>query len=357
MSEHSGVRRRRRGEPLMALVLLLGGWTGARIMLWESPFARAAASATSPNGPTIALPAGSRAGERVYRTPATASLQPPSALPLSKPTAPVSRLSQVLPQWSGPSPATMSTAIAAVQPTGTAGRAARPYIVQPSPIIPARGASPWRLAAWAAWRQGSGLPKVANGPRPASYGGTQLGALLQFDLANGPRRPALHVRATYAPDRPRQSEIAAGAGLRPVASVPVRILGEVRATRGGGQVEVRPAVLAVTEFPPVKLPLGLIAEGYAQGGWVGGRYATAFADGQARVTHEVTGVGPARIRLGVGAWGGAQKFASRLDAGPSIAVDVGGGAISARLSMDYRMRVAGNASPGDGVALTLSTGF
>ena len=29
---------RRRGEPLVALALLLAGWTGARMFLWESPF-------------------------------------------------------------------------------------------------------------------------------------------------------------------------------------------------------------------------------------------------------------------------------------------------------------------------------
>ena len=138
--------------------------------------------------------------------------------------------------------------------------------------------------------------------------------------------------------------------------MPVRILGEVRATRSSGHVEVRPAVLAVTELARIELPLDLSAEGYAQGGWVGGSYATAFADGQARVTN-IIALGPARLRLGAGAWGGAQKFASRLDVGPTAAVDLGRGAVSARLSVDYRMRVAGNASPGDGLAVTLSTGF
>jgi urocanate hydratase len=103
--------------------------------------------------------------------------------------------------------------------------------------------------------------------------------------------------------------------------------------------------------------LGLTAQGYGQAGWVGGLYATAFADGQARVTREIAGAGPARLHIGAGAWGGAQKFAERLDVGPTIGVDVDAGPVVARLAVDYRIQVAGSAAPGDGVALTLSTGF
>ena len=365
MTADSGVRRRR-GEPLVALVLLLGGWTGARMMLWESPFAHAASSITSASKSATRPPAVVELVRRPDTLPVVATGGSRSAPP-TKVRARANVQPRALQHWAGLVGATTDTAIIAIhppsgllypaKPAAAITTPALPQIAQSLPIIPTAGPARWHLATWAAWRQGSGLPVVANGPRPASYGGTQLGALLQFDVAKGPHRPALHVRASYAPDRPRQSEIAAGAGIRPVAGVPVRFMGEVRATRSGEHVEVRPAVLAVTEFAPAKLPLGLTGEGYAQGGWVGGRYATAFADGQARVTHDVTAVGPARLRLGAGAWGGAQKFASRLDVGPTVAVDLGRGAVSARLSVDYRVRVAGNASPGDGVALTLSTGF
>jgi hypothetical protein len=178
-----------------------------------------------------------------------------------------------------------------------------------------------------------------------------------FDLATGEHRPALHLRASYAPDRPTQQELAAGLGARLLARLPLRVMAEARATRAGGDTELRPAILAVSEFPPLRLPLGLTAEGYAQGGWVGGRYATAFADGQARVTARVAGLGSTGLRLGAGAWGGAQKFAERLDVGPTIALDTSPGGVPARLALDYRVRVAGNASPGDGIAITLSTGF
>ena len=197
------------------------------------------------------------------------------------------------------------------------------------------------------------MPRVASGARPAGYGGTQAGVFAQYDLASGAHRPALHMRATYAPDRPRQAEVAAGVGLRPVGQVPVRVLGELRATRSDGRTELRPAAFAVTELSPVRLPLGLTAEGYAQAAWVGGRYGTAFADGQARVTRPAVLAGKAQVQLGAGAWGGAQKFAERVDLGPTAIIDLA----PVRVALDYRIKVAGNAAPGSGLAVTLSTGF
>jgi hypothetical protein len=54
---------------------------------------------------------------------------------------------------------------------------------------------------------------------------------------------------------------------------------ELRATRGAVTTEIRLAVFAVTEFPPVELPLGLRGETYLAGGYAGGDFATPFADG------------------------------------------------------------------------------
>ena len=63
------------------------------------------------------------------------------------------------------------------------------------------------------------------------------------------------------------------------------------------------------------------------------------------------------LRAGAGAWGGAQKGAARLDIGPSASVDFRIGPANGRAQIDYRVKVAGDAEPGDGVAFTLSTGF
>ena len=152
--------------------------------------------------------------------------------------------------------------------------------------------------------------------------------------------------------------MALGLALRPIARLPVSLQGEARYTSAPAAHALRPAVLAVTELPPFTLPLGMRGEMYGQAGYVGGNYATGFADGQLRVDHRVLRLGKADLRLGGGAWGGIQKGASRLDVGPSLTFGQPlGGPASVRLGADWRFRVVGKAAPGAGPAVTLSAGF
>lgn len=117
-------------------------------------------------------------------------------------------------------------------------------------------------------------------------------------------------------------------------------------------------MVAVTELPPAELPFGFRGEAYAQGGYVGGTFAIAFVDGQARADKEVMRIGRGgQLRLGGAISGGAQKQAERLDAGPSAAISLRLGEAHSRLILDYRFRVAGDAEPGNGPALTFSAGF
>ena len=234
---------------------------------------------------------------------------------------------------------------------------AAPNLEAPAAYTPLLRRS-WHVDAWYAWRPGSGLPRVAAGAAPAlAYGGTQGGVVLRADLGASEHRPQAYLRAVHAPARPAQGDLALGMGARPIPSVPVRLQGEARVTRIAGETSVRPAVAAIAELASVELPLGFSAETYGQAGWVGGRYATPFVDGQVRVERPLVAAGPARVQLGAGAWGGAQKFAGRLDVGPtaSVALDLGG--TPARIAVDYRIRVLGNARPENGAAVTLSTGF
>ena len=94
-----------------------------------------------------------------------------------------------------------------------------------------------------------------------------------------------------------------------------------------------------------------------QAGYVGGKYASAFADGQLRAERPLAEFGDAKLTAGGGAWGGAQKGAARLDIGPSASLQLKLGQTSSRLSMDWRFRVAGAAEPASGPALTISAGF
>ena len=61
--------------------------------------------------------------------------------------------------------------------------------------------------------------------------------------------------------------------------------------------------------------------------------------------------------LGATARGGAQKGAARLDVGPKVSFRLTVGHAPARIEADYLWRVAGNAAPGNGGLITLSTGF
>ncbi|MBV1686578.1 hypothetical protein KRR38_02555 [Novosphingobium sp. G106] len=194
---------------------------------------------------------------------------------------------------------------------------------------------------------------------PATYGASQLGAVVRYRLApQSPHRPALYLRGSAALNGSREREGALGLSVRPIAGLPVVVAAEARLNDQPTGRHVRPAAFAYTELPPVGLPLGTRAEFYGQAGYVGGDFATAFADGQVRVDRRVVRVGRGEFRAGGGAWGGAQKGASRLDVGPSAMLGMPlGGSAGLRVAADWRFRITGNAAPTSGPALTLSAGF
>ncbi|AKH42484.1 hypothetical protein FHS61_000254 [Altererythrobacter atlanticus] len=156
---------------------------------------------------------------------------------------------------------------------------------------------------------------------------------------------------------PHERELAAGLSARPLPGIPLRLAAELRASEGAFHDEIRPAAYVVSEFLPMRLPHGLRAETYFQAGYVGGRYATAFFDGQARIEREFAQWKDFRLGAGSGVWGGAQQGSSRLDIGPAATATFPLGPARARLSAEYRFRVAGDAKPDSGPALTLSAGF
>jgi hypothetical protein len=357
--------------------LVLAAWIGGRALLWESPFPSPAA--LIPEGLLPMADAGPAAD------PAPATLAAAAASPAKRPASPSVRAG-----WQrgsdGPFALLASGLSAALDPDRAAAheflwRTAMRTRLAPKPVLaeltsgrgsesappPAkRGAAGqggrWSMDAWGFWRQGSDAAPISQGRVPI-YGASQVGAVLQYriDRSNA-RDPRLYARAYRALVRRGESELALGASARPLPRVPVRLFGEVRVTDGAFRTETRPSAFAVTELPPLDLPLGTQLEAYAQGGWVGGTDATLFADGQASLTREVEQVAQAsdnvmRFSIGAGAWGGAQEGAHRLDLGPTMRLDVTLGEVPARLSLDWRERVEGDAGPGSGAAVTLSTRF
>lgn len=219
-------------------------------------------------------------------------------------------------------------------------------------------ASRWSADGWLLWRGKADNPSI-SGIIPSAYGGSQAGAVVRYAIApDHPLRPRAYLRATTALSGSPEQELAAGIGIRPLSGAPVEVMGEARAGRFGSDERVRPAALVVFGPPPLPLPHRFAAESYAQAGYVGGTGATAFVDGQLRIDRPVIEAGGITLRGGVGAWGGAQRGAERLDAGPGITASIRvGGKVFARASLDWRQRVAGDAEPGSGPVFTLSTGF
>jgi hypothetical protein len=368
------------------LALIVGGWLMMRVMLWQSPFDRPvailASAARAAMSEAINRPVRDARQSEPAASPVPGPADAPATAPLPAPwltaRTPVSPLSSIEAFERRPARQIVGQQlllaaafahmelppeIAAyfVAPGGGASLAPELATSAPSPpgkaaIRPMTVAGRWSGDAWLMLRNGSSGPIAVAGP---SYGRSQAGTVLRYRLApsNG-HRPLAYVRTTRALAGPREDEIATGLSARPIAGLPLRVAGEVRVSEGSAGRELRPAAFAVTELPPAKLPLGLRAEAYAQAGYVGGRYATAFIDGQARIDGRITRLGAAaEVRAGAGVWGGAQSHAERLDIGPSATVNFRLGAARSRVALDYRVRVAGDAAPQSGPALTISAGF
>lgn len=371
--------RRAAGQPLAVLGAVIGLWVIARVALWQSPFpldlplqpgllskdVPVALAGAAPVRPGRL--ASERAGVAQVDREATPALEiAPEILPpayrIFEPAALASRgepidestASQLM--WLAALSAPSAPSLPYV-PAASPRPQAAPFDLRP-PLArdPPRR---WSMSGWLYLRQGSGGAGSSGATLAApSYGASQAGAVLRYALAPGSaHRPAAYARVSTALRDTSEAELAAGFAARPLGAVPVAVMAEARLRDDGGDVRVRPGIMVVTELAPRALPLGLESDLYLQAGYVGGRDATAFADGQWRVTGGVGRIGPGALRAGAGAWGGAQKGAARLDIGPTAQLDVplaGGGA---RLALDYRVRVGGDAAPGSGIALTLSTGF
>ena len=375
-----------RGHPLVALLAVLGGWAGGRAATWDASPANAlqvptlsAAAAESTGyavdprggplsfpdtGPAYAypsMPIDPRGGAGGYfrypaampetlpgrgwagRSPYYADAPGPSYPSIPRHLRDDFALSEPLPRFYAPEPPRM----AAMRPPSAAP--------QPASQRPRR----WSADAWALIRRDSAGGVASPGAFPATYGASQAGAVLRYRLALSSRyRPAVYMRTTSTMGLPQETAAAIGLSARPVPSFPVIAGIEARLTDQAGRHRFQPAILAVTELPPLRLPAGFRGEAYAQGGYVAGSFATPFADGQFRADRALLSVGKVDTRIGAGIWGGVQKGAARLDAGPSasVAMPLGRGT-NGRIAIDWRFRLAGEAVPDSGPALTLSAGF
>lgn len=407
-----------RGQPLVALLAVLAGWMGGRVSTWDSPLPieakaihaaplsssnssgsgsidgdEASAGPISPPGARFypAMEFRDGGGQVHYGMPAGAGqpypvfVRVPAWVGTSNPRMPASAR-MPLPgygleggysqrQQHGFRYASADTAEFdensahfrgnSPMPTGLpplSQLSAQPY--PPSAVGAVPAAKPplrgrWSADSWAMYRP-DGAGPITNGVFPATYGASQTGAVFRYKLApRDARQFTAYMRTTTTLNSAyRQSSGALGLSARPFPSIPVIAAVEGRLTEQGGIRRFQPAAMVVSELPPFSLPGGLRGEAYGQAGYVAGGFSTLFADGQFRADRSLLTAGRLEARLGGGVWGGVQKGAGRFDAGPSatLAFPLGRGAFG-RLAADWRFRVAGDAQPGSGPAVTLSAGF
>ena len=204
----------------------------------------------------------------------------------------------------------------------------------------------WSVSAWAFARGGEGRQLGAAG----MLGGSQLGIRGGYRLNGNAARPlSVQLRAYSPAGDISAAEAAVGIEWQP-ARLPVRLLGERRQALGKPGRSAF-AVMAHGGVSGVQAgPLSI--EAYGQSGVVGLKSRDLFAEGAL-----AAGISRGAVTIGGGVWGGAQPGVARLDLGPRLSIRLPGAARNLRVTADWRVRVAGDAAPGSGPALTIGGDF
>lgn len=349
--------------PIRFLLLFVGGWVAFRVVvLMPERVAPAGPSGTEPGLPQIAQAA-----------PPLPSISSPVPAELAHAAPPIARrtgasplpLPQALPgqrlEHEGPIPLAAAAAVPIAQPFPAAapslpvtGPAIVPLPYTPlsprSAFQPRAAARPgrWSGEGWLFVRDEGGTNLAPGG----TLGGSQAGLRLSYRLNGDPGRPLSLSGRLYLPiERPAGAEAAIGLDWKPAAALPVHVLVERRQRTGReGRADFGVTLYGGAER---RLLRGRVRiEAYGQAGIVGIEERDLFADGAARAS---IAIGP--VEAGAGAWGGAQPGVSRLDVGPQATIRIPLGRATIRASAEYRFRIAGDAAPSSGPALTVAAGF
>ena len=337
------------GRPIRFLGATVVGWVAVRaVLLWPAAGPAAIPRALVPaafadSGFRATAPSSSRSVGEIVATP----WQPRIAAPAHPARSIAARVG-------GPVAATAPTMPAfSPGPVATAAAATRPQSIlappAPTPATASAQASRWSASAWFVLRDGRGIaPDLSGG----QLGGSQAGLRVAYAIDQA-RRVAVVGRAA-SPLEGLGREASVGIEWRPTA-LPVRLVAEYRLALDGGASGPAAGVIAGTG--PAPLVAGFDLETYGQAGVIRRRRAEPFAEGAARLSRRVLSLGTAKIDLGLGSWGGAQRGAQRLDIGPSLGLRIPVAGTSIRASLDWRQRVAGHARPGSGPVLAIGSDF
>lgn len=342
---------RPRGRPLRFMALVLGGWLASRAWwLWPvpatllppgvHPLVPAVLADTRGAPPAIAPRATTRASSTLRASPA-----PPRMTTPARPrTIELASVADAPTHGSGSGRLDTAPAGADRHALALLG-----MVRYGAPPPPQRGGSRWSGSAWAILRDSRQRAGVAT----PQLGGSQIGARLAYAL-DVERRVAIAARVSSAVAA-RQQEAAVGIEWQP-RGLPVRVAVERRigiaGIRGGTAVGLSGGV------SDRALGRSLRLDGYAQAGAIARDGVEGYADGAMRVARPIGhGAAGTTFDLGLGAWGAAQRGAARLDIGPTAAMTLPVGPRRLRLTLDWRQRVAGDARPASGPALSLGTDF
>ncbi|AEG47824.1 hypothetical protein Sphch_0122 [Sphingobium chlorophenolicum L-1] len=334
------------GRPIRFLGLVMIGWAAIRVVSqWGDPFGEISEdggagvfhpTAYSKNGPASVK----RKGLSARRNIAAPKTEPARIVPTTHfPVPPAADLA-------------MGSNAAAIPVPQAEGEIME---TPPAPALPpthSAGMGRWHGGAWLLWRNGSATrAEAATGGR---LGGSQAGVRLDFDLApHASGRITAYGRASAALNRPASLEGAMGLAWRPARSLPISFATERRIALGKGGRNAN-AVMAVGGFGPVQVAPSLEVETYAQGGMVGFRSRDRFVDAKMSL---LSPVNHSPLRIGASLSGGAQPQVERLDIGPELQLRLPLQPVGARLGVEWRERIAGQAAPASGLAVTLGADF
>lgn len=284
-----------------------------------------------------AEPAPAPAGGTMVRPP-LAILAPVAKADAARPVA-----SAAMVRGGGP----IAPAVPMLTPVPQAQDLPAPFAAMPAARV---AASRWAGQAYL-YARGGGRDGLASG---GQLGGGQIGLRVARSLTDGPVRLAAAARLS-APLEDKGAEAALGVDWLPLPGSSARISIERRIALDRAGRDAWSAYAAGGFWRA--LGDRVAVDGYAQAGFVGARRRDGFVDGAIRVVRHAP-IGPdVALHWGAGLWGGAQPGVARIDAGPRVAIvaPVAGRTLSA--AVEARLRVAGDAAPGSGVALTLATNF
>lgn len=229
----------------------------------------------------------------------------------------------------------------------------------PLPRWPEGAGGRWSLSVARYWRGGRGTAPLGPGGA-ARLGGSQSAARLAY-LVDPPSSLRAYVRATHTPGQREGGQrdggdIAFGVAVRPLRGLPVDLHAERRVVIAGGERDAT-LVYAAGGVDNRALPHDFRLSAYGQAGIADYGDVAGFADGAVVVKRDVAAVRGVRLALGTIVAASVQPGAQRIDVGPRAVLVLPKLGQGAQIALDWRERVAGNARPGSGLALTVATDF